>query len=253
MNITVINSHQDYYKVKNQLKNDISSLKQKPEKLHALATRLKSNEPGASNEISPLLSDIKIQLERVGQLLKLFTSNTSDKFASNREQKRTEARQYQNDLKQAVDNIKAAENHLVASEKMAIAEYNNNRQLVNFDDDDSNSNGRQQTMASADQERMMQKRQEAMQKIERDIVNVNLIYKELNTLVYQQGEQIDNIEDHIDQADMEVDEGLNQLEQAATHAVSARKKKICLTLFCIAAGLTVLLILLISAKVRPGG
>merc|ERR1739848_301607 len=140
MNITVINSHQDYYKVKNQLKNDISSLKQKPEKLHALATRLKSNEPGASNEISPLLSDIKIQLERVGQLLKLFTSNTSDKFASNREQKRTEARQYQNDLKQAVDNIKAAENHLVASEKMAIAEYNNNRQLVNFDDDDSNLN-----------------------------------------------------------------------------------------------------------------
>ena len=94
----------------------------------------------------------------------------------------------------------------------------------------------------------MAKRQADMERVERDITNVNLIYKELNTLVYQQAELVDNIENHIDTADLQVDEGIEQLGQAATHAVAARKKKLCLTMFCIAAIITIMMILIISVK-----
>merc|ERR1711976_186621 len=88
-------------------------------------------------------------------------------------------------------------------------------------------------------ERDMAKRQQAMEAIERDVSNVNMIYKELNTLVYQQADIVDNIENHIDTADVEVQDGVHQLSQAATHAVSYRRKKFCLFMFCVAAILNV--------------
>ena len=75
-------------------------------------------------------------------------------------------------------------------------------------------------------DQFMNERLQAQQRITTDMANLAQIGQELNTLVHQQAEQIDNIEDHIDQADEEVQNGVQQLETAAESKVSARKKQI---------------------------
>merc|ERR1711881_239364 len=94
----------------------------------------------------------------------------------------------------------------------------------------------------------MQERTKAMEQIERDIENVQMIYKELNQLVYEQADQVDSIENHIDQAEIEVEEGVNQLGQAAVSARSLRKKKLCLTMFGVAALIVIIFIIWLSSK-----
>lgn len=112
------------------------------------------------------------------------------------------------------------------------------------------SNNAKQTQASIQLDNEMEQRRQAMERIEKDITNVNLIYKELNTLVYQQADLVDNIEAHIDTADIQVEEGIDQLSSAATYARSIRKKKLCMTMFCVAALITIILILIISLKTK---
>lgn len=86
----------------------------------------------------------------------------------------------------------------------------------------------------------LNERDQAVQKISKDIQNVNIISRELNTLVHQQAEMVDDLDAHIDTADAAVEDGVQQLEQAATHATSARKKKMILAVICTILGLVLL-------------
>lgn len=78
----------------------------------------------------------------------------------------------------------------------------------------------------------LQERLLAQEKIAQDIDNVHQMHKDLNYLVHEQGEQVDCLESHIEEADEQVEQGVQQLEAAAEHAVSARKKKIILAAVC---------------------
>lgn len=50
-------------------------------------------------------------------------------------------------------------------------------------------------------------------------MDVNTIFKDLATMVHEQGEVIDSIESHVDSAAVRVDEGTAQLQQAAMYKV----------------------------------
>lgn len=52
-----------------------------------------------------------------------------------------------------------------------------------------------------------------------DIVDVNTIFKELATMVHEQGEVIDSIEANVESAQMRVEEGTTQLATAASYQV----------------------------------
>lgn len=57
-----------------------------------------------------------------------------------------------------------------------------------------------------------------------DIVDVNTIFKELATMVHEQGEMIDSIEANVETAQMRVEEGTNQLSTAASYQVIHLKR-----------------------------
>jgi t-SNARE complex subunit (syntaxin) len=283
--MSTVNSTQEFLRLKRQLNNDINALKIKPQQFNSLAARLKNNEPGASDEITPLVEETHQLRNKVQEKFRQFSDPMTNKFAPNSAQKRQETNSFKIEIQQALEAIKQAETNLLNSEKQAIQDYNNSRQLVNFDDDDTNpfggsnfqsssnnnhgssigdgmgnsngnpfqtsnasNGGTRQTQASIQLDREMQERQKRMEDIEKDITNVNLIYKELDTLVYQQADLVDNIEAHIDTADVQVDEGIQQLSSAANYARSIRKKKLCLSMFCIAVIITIMLIIIISLK-----
>lgn len=66
----------------------------------------------------------------------------------------------------------------------------------------------------------VREREQAIRQLESDILDVNQIFKELATMVHEQGETIDSIEANIEQAHIQVEEGVTQLSQAATYQVT---------------------------------
>lgn len=87
--------------------------------------------------------------------------------------------------------------------------------------------------------RDLQEREEAVRRLETDIVGINQIFTDLAVLVNVQGETIDNIDKHVSDAVDNVEEGGQQLEKAVNYQTSARNKKFC----CIGFLLLVLVIL----------
>merc|ERR1711983_400156 len=76
----------------------------------------------------------------------------------------------------------------------------------------------------------LQERERAVRQLESDILDVNTIFKDLATLVHDQGEMIDSIEANVESTHVRVQEGTEQLRQAETYKNKARKKKLCLAL-----------------------
>ena len=73
-----------------------------------------------------------------------------------------------------------------------------------------------------------------------DIVDVNTIFKDLATMVHEQGDVVKTIEIKIDTAGDAVTQGADQLGQAEIYKNKARKNKICLAVV----GLLVLAIII---------
>lgn len=82
----------------------------------------------------------------------------------------------------------------------------------------------QMEVSETDVEIMME-REEALRKLERDIVDVNQIFKDLGMMVHEQGDVIDSIEANVEVASASVEQGTDQLRQARDHQSKARKKK----------------------------
>jgi len=72
---------------------------------------------------------------------------------------------------------------------------------------------------------MLREREQAIRKIESDIVEVNQIFKDLATMVHDQGEVIDSIEANIESTSIQISEGTQQLIKASTYSSKARRKK----------------------------
>ncbi|XP_069477824.1 t-SNARE domain-containing protein 1 isoform X3 [Ambystoma mexicanum] len=69
---------------------------------------------------------------------------------------------------------------------------------------------------------VIRQREEALQQIESDMLDVNQIIKELASMVYEQGDTIDSIEANIETASSNVDSANEQLAKASQHVFHKR-------------------------------
>jgi len=79
----------------------------------------------------------------------------------------------------------------------------------------------------------LQERERAVRQLESDILDVNTIFKDLATLVHDQGEMIDSIEANVESTHVRVQEGTDHLRQAETYKNKARKKKLIIALILV--------------------
>ncbi|XP_037747844.1 t-SNARE domain-containing protein 1 isoform X3 [Lepidochelys kempii] len=91
-------------------------------------------------------------------------------------------------------------------------------------------------------------REEAIQQIESDMLDVNQIIKDLASMVYEQGDTIDSIEANIETASSNVESANQQLAKASQHQQRARKMKCCLLSVGMAVLLVVVVIIAVSVK-----
>ncbi|KAK7584195.1 hypothetical protein V9T40_005158 [Parthenolecanium corni] len=99
-------------------------------------------------------------------------------------------------------------------------------QLIELQDDRCKTD---QTQIQVESERndiqQLLEQEEAIRKLERDINDVNDIYKSLGRLVHEQGETIDSIEANIENTHVSVRQATAELRKASNYMTSVRKKR----------------------------
>lgn len=91
---------------------------------------------------------------------------------------------------------------------------------------------------------LVKEREEALHQLEQDILDINVIFKDLAIMVHDQGEDIDIIEENVDSAVPNVEEGVKHLQKAVDYQSSARRKKIFLVII-LAAVLVVITVIIV--------
>jgi len=93
-----------------------------------------------------------------------------------------------------------------------------------------------------------QEREEAIRNLERDILDINDIFKELGSMISEQGEVIDSIEQNVERAQDQIETGAVHLEKAKVYQAKSRKKMCCLLLILLIVAAVVAVILYLSLR-----
>jgi syntaxin 1B/2/3 len=83
----------------------------------------------------------------------------------------------------------------------------------------------------------IQERHDAVKEIERNLIELNQIFMDMATLVEAQGEQLNDIEQHVNKASSFVERGTHQLKIAKDHQRNTRK--------CVCIGIALMIILIL--------
>jgi len=94
----------------------------------------------------------------------------------------------------------------------------------------------------------LQERENEMAQMEADIMDVNTIFKDLSEMVQESGQTIDNIENNVESAVVDIQEGNKQLQKAEEYQSKARKKKIILAIVVIVIIIIIALIIYFSVN-----
>ncbi|XP_061184010.1 syntaxin-7-like [Saccostrea echinata] len=95
---------------------------------------------------------------------------------------------------------------------------------------------------------LIRDREERIRQLESDILDVNEIFKDLATLVNEQGETIDSIEANVDKAYTNVESGTSQLSKAAEYQRKSRKKMCILLVILVIIAAVVTIIIVAAVK-----
>jgi len=120
--------------------------------------------------------------------------------------------------------------------------------LVMFNETETQQFHSPQTQIQIQQEetdvQALAERERAIRQLESDIVDVNTIFKELATMVHEQGEMIDSIEANVETSQMRVEEGTSQLATASSYKSKIRRRK-CILAIILSIVLTILISIII--------
>ncbi|KAG1676781.1 Syntaxin-12 [Nymphon striatum] len=95
---------------------------------------------------------------------------------------------------------------------------------------------------------MIAERESRVRQIEADILDVNQIFRDLGTMVHEQGEIINSIEGNIEVASHEVNSGREQLHKASQYQKKFRKKLCCLLLILLIIAIIIVIVVLTQIK-----
>ncbi|KAJ3300611.1 SNAP receptor [Borealophlyctis nickersoniae] len=93
-------------------------------------------------------------------------------------------------------------------------------------------------------ESLITEREEDLKDIERSILEVNEIFRDLGTLVHEQGHLLDNIESNVQSVEINMENATGELRTASKWQKAARSKMCCLALIIAIVGVVLILILL---------
>jgi len=91
-------------------------------------------------------------------------------------------------------------------------------------------------------------REQGIKDIEKSVVEVNEIFRDLSVLVSEQGVMIDNIESNIEESTIKTTEGVQELRKANEYQKSSRNKLCCLALIILIVAAILVIVLYLVLK-----
>jgi len=155
-----------------------------------------------------------------------------------------------NNYSNALNEYQKSSRELLNREKASISQQTNASEGNSLIALDNNASGQAQLQQQLSPNEMaaMHERESAIIQLEADIADVNMIFKDLATMVHDQGEIIDSIEQNIETAVVDIQSGNTQLRQAREHQQAARKKKFIIAIIVLIVILVLFLIIWFSWK-----
>ncbi|XP_068199249.1 syntaxin-7 [Antennarius striatus] len=189
------------------------------------------------------------------RLMKLFTALP---VGPDQRQRKIQKERLLNDFSTALNSFQKIQRQAARKEKDFVARVRASSRVSGGQSEDSFGNvspfasdSQMQAQAEAiteDDLRLILERESAIKQLEADIVDINDIFKDLGMMVHEQGDMIDSIEAHVENADVKVQRGTQQLSRAAEHQRSSRKKICILVIVVVIIGVVVGLIIWASLK-----
>lgn len=235
-------SPQDFTRLSQAVGNNIQKINNSVSQMQSLLSGSDGRHDASSRSTDKLLQiqHYTNQLAKeTNQMVKDLNQLSPASSPSEQKQQRIQRDRLVNEFTKALNNFQAVQRLEKEREKANMVKakasskfdpfsesrlgFNDDREAVSFKQPQQQSVV-QIDAADVDME-MMAEREEALHKLERDIVDVNQIFKDLGMLVHEQGEVIDSIEANVESASVNVEQGTEQLRQAKDYQSKSRKKK----------------------------
>ncbi|CAB3407787.1 unnamed protein product [Caenorhabditis bovis] len=227
-----------------QIQLNIQNLNQQVQQLDSLISRL-SDSSNAGGKQRQLFNEKAQQAQELAKDTNHLMKKLVEMSNSNRSLK-VHRERLQNDLIGVLNRLQASQRKAAQTEKAGMRQA---REAAEMDAEASraaenefyahqNANPQIQRQQQINLQEIKE-RQQSLQQLEQDIGDVNAIFAELAKIVHEQGDLVDSIEANVEHAQIYVEQGNQNVQQAVYYNQKARQKK--LLLFCFLAILVVIL------------
>ncbi|XP_040280273.1 syntaxin-12 [Bufo bufo] len=203
------------------------------------------NQLGTSKDSSKLQQNLQqiqhstnVLAKETNTYLKDLASVPAPLSPTEQRQQKLQKERLMNDFSAALNHFQAVQRQVSEKEKETVARAragsrlsNDERQkeepLVSFDNNDdwNQMQSQEEDLGITEQDlELIKERENAIQILEADILDVNQIFKDLAVMIHDQGEMIDSIEANVESAEVHVERGTEQLQRASYYQKKSRKK-----------------------------
>ncbi|XP_068715325.1 syntaxin-7-like isoform X1 [Montipora foliosa] len=172
-------------------------------------------------------------------------------------QKRVQHERLKGEFRESISRYYSVQNKVVEQEKLLVGstraaeKQDSSRYAADFGNENANlleDDRRRQEQEQMDMqididESLIREREDRLRQIEGDILDINEIFRDLATMVYEQGDVVDSIEANVERAQNNVEGANLQLSKASLFQKKARTKMcILLVILLVVAGVIVLIV-----------
>lgn len=248
-----LGSEDSYNRLINQVSSNIHSISQNVQDIRRLVGMLGTNQD--TNELRERLrmkqKDTNQISKETARYLKEAKSLPSSNSVSEQRTRKTQIERLMSNFSDVLNTFQSTQREAASAEKECMdraraASQSQGDLLINFQP--GLEQQQQQATITAEDLQEVQERENTIRQLESDIVDVNMIFKDLATMVHEQGEMVDSIEVNVETAETDVVQGNTQLRQAREHQASARKKKFYCMLLLIVLIVVLIVVIYLSVK-----
>jgi len=238
----------DYQRLTSVVASNTTKIGQNNKEITRLAQDIGTERDGASvrDQLQQRQQATRKLCKDTERFLKELKALPSPEQESERRQRRVMLTKLANTFSNCLNEFQKAQRESLEKEKMAMKSQSTNEEKNHLINMENTGQVQVQQQLSQEEYAAMQERENAIAQLEADIADVNMIFKDLASMVHDQGEIIDSIETNIENAVVDIQQGNTQLRQARDHQRSARKKKFVIAGICLIFILVLFLIIYFS-------
>ncbi|XP_072015388.1 syntaxin-12-like isoform X2 [Amphiura filiformis] len=231
----------DFNRLSSSVGSNVQKISQNVREIEKLVTRLETQEDtrvlrGKLDEVQHYTNQLAKDTNR---MLKELNSIPLPSSQSDQRQQRMQKERLTNDFTTALNQFQRVQREAVTKERESVQRVrthsgmsgggvmnpfdNTGEALINIEGQNQSVDTAQVQMQEDDLQGLKE-RESQLKKLESDILDVNVIFKDLATMVHEQGDMIDSIEANVDSAEVHVTEANSQLVKARDYQKKSRKK-----------------------------